>query len=315
MTFLAHVATQTGWSSMAGQDGGAVNGAPHEPREPGAEAGGFLSKTRRAALLSRVLQAEILPRLAIARLGAAEARTDIAIAVSAAPENAVPENAASEYDTAELVRLLLGPEDDSAWDFIERSRTSGFSASSLYLGVIAAAARRLGEFWEDDRCDFTQVTISLGRLQRIVRGLSPSFQTAAIIRPVHPDTLLLLPAPGEQHTLGLVILAEFFRREGWHIVGGPVSAGYDAVGLVRDNWLDIAAFSAGSSKGIEALTACIVAVRRASRNRYLGIMVGGPLFLAHPELVTRVGADTTAADAPGAVRQARGLLAMRDAAD
>ena len=44
-------------------------------------------------------------------------------------------------------------------------------------------------------------------------------------------------------------------------------------------------------------------------------MVGGPLFLQRPELVTRVGADATAADAPAAVRQASGLLAMRAAAD
>ena len=44
-------------------------------------------------------------------------------------------------------------------------------------------------------------------------------------------------------------------------------------------------------------------------------MVGGPLFLAHPELVARLGADSAAVDAPGAVRQASDLMKIRYAAD
>ena len=291
MTFLAHVAAPSGWSGAAGRD---------DEANSDAGAAGFLARNRRSILLNRVLQAEILPRLAVARLGAA-----------AAPASAEPAVAVTDYDIAELVRLLLGRDDDRAWGFVGQMQKNGASAASLYLGVIAAAARRLGEFWQDDHCGFTQVTIGLGRLQQVVRALSPSFQVAAVARPANAETLLLLPAPGEQHTLGLIVLSEFFRRDGWHVLGGPVSAGYDAVGIVRDNWIDVAGFSIGAGKGLDSLAACIAAVRRASRNRQLAVMAGGPLFLNHPELVARVGADTTAADAPGAVRQARGLLAMR----
>jgi len=44
-------------------------------------------------------------------------------------------------------------------------------------------------------------------------------------------------------------------------------------------------------------------------------MVGGPALLRNPDLVRRTGADTAAADAAGAVQQARALLAFRAAAD
>ena len=140
-------------------------------------------------------------------------------------------------------------------------------------------------------------------------------QAGSVSQSALADTVLLLPAPGEQHTLGLVILAEFFRREGWHISGGPVSSSYDPAGLVRDAWVDVAAFSIGSIRHLDKLASCIRALRKASRNRYIGVMVGGPLILERPDLVIRIGADATAADAPGAVRQARGLLSMRAAAD
>jgi methanogenic corrinoid protein MtbC1 len=129
----------------------------------------------------------------------------------------------------------------------------------------------------------------------------------------------LLPAPGEQHTLGLVVLAEFFRREGWQIAGGPVSSqaatGADAAKAARDTWIDVVGFSIGSASRVDGLTASIRAVRKASRNRDVAVMIGGPLFLLQPDLVGRVGADMGAIDAQAAVRQARGLLAMREAAD
>ena len=270
---------------------------------------GFMARNRRSVLLNRVVEAEILPRLALAR-----SRTPDATPANSAAA-AKPDIVTTDDDTAHIVRLLMGQEDTGALLYVEKLELRGATPASLYLGLITQAARKLGELWEEDRCDFAQVTIGLGRLQQIVRALSPSFQTASVARSAHADTVLLLPAPGEQHTIGLVILAEFFQREGWQIAGGPVSTGYDAAGIVRGAWVDVAGFSIGSLKHVDGLTACINAVRKASRNRYVGIMVGGPLFLRRPDLVTRVGADTTAPDAPSAIRQARGLLAMRAAAD
>ena len=266
----------------------------------------FTARSRRVALLSRVVEKEILPRLALIR---ASPGSDTA-----------PARMTTESDTLELVSLLLGDQDDGAGTFIHLLELRGATPSSLYLGIVTDAARKLGQLWEDDRCDFARVTISLGRLQRVVRALSPRFQAAAVTPSTHPDTILLLPAPAEHHTLGLVILSEFFLREGWHVIGGPVAAGlvpggFDAAATVGGTWVDIAGFSLGSTSRVEGLTACISSVRKASKNRYLFVMVGGPLFLEHPELVARVGADSTARDAASAVRQARGLLSMRAAAE
>ena len=261
---------------------------------------GSLAPNRRSTLLEKIVASEILPRLARARSAAASRTT---------------EPSATLDDTSELVHLLISHDDGAAWTFIERLHANGATAATLYLGTITRAARVLGELWQQDRCDFTQVTICLGRLQQIVRRLSPDFQAAAVSQSVHADTVLLLPAPGEQHTIGLVILAEFFRREGWNVAGGPVSTGYDAPRLVRGAWTDVVGFSIGSMQRLDELTTCISAVRKASRNPYLAVLVGGPLLLERPDLVARVGADATAVDAPAAVRQARGLLAMQAAAD
>jgi methanogenic corrinoid protein MtbC1 len=265
---------------------------------------GLLGDNRRSSLLNRVVESEILPRLALARAG-----------IVAKQNRNRAYRATTDNDTEKFIRLLMGRKDDSARIFIERLASSGAIPASLYLGIVTRAARRLGELWDEDRCDFSQVTISLGRLQQIVRALSPGFQAASVNQSAIADTVLLLPVPGEQHTLGLVILAEFFRREGWHISGGPLSCSHDPAGFVRDAWVDVVGFSIGSIRHLEKLASCIRMIRKASRNRDIGVMVGGPLILQRPDLVTRIGADATAADALGAVRQARGLLSMRAAAD
>jgi methanogenic corrinoid protein MtbC1 len=302
MTFLTQVANSTEWNRDTRDRRDVESADPAGGKaDRSAETVGFIAPTRRSAVLSRFVEAEILPRLALSRATAATGKSETGVT--------------TERDTTELVRLLMDHDDDAAWGFTRRLEQLGVTPASLYLGVISDAARRLGWLWEEDRADFALVTIGLGRLQQIVRALSPGFQQSAIGHSAHADTILLLPAPGEQHTLGLVILSEFFHREGWHLLGGPMSKGQNPAAMVRDNWVDVAGFSLASVSHLHALAGCIRAVRKASRNAYIAVMVGGPLFLQRPELVKSVGADSTAADAPTAVRQARGFLALRSAAD
>jgi methanogenic corrinoid protein MtbC1 len=294
-TFMDQV---SGGSDQAAR-AGAARGADSAPGAADSGPLAFMPRHRRVALLARVVQSEILPRLVVAR---------------GAPATAETERVTTEDDMVALVSLLLNKPATEAIAFVDTLRERGISAAALYLGIVTQAARRLGELWEQDRCGFAEVTIGMGHLQQVVRALSPNFQVSALARP-HADTALLLPAPGDQHTFGLVMLSEFFRREGWHVLGGPASTGNDAAKISRDTWIDVAGFSIGSENLMDALAAGIIALRRASRNRDIAVMVGGPLIFSTPDLVKRVGADTGAVDAPGAVREARALLSFRAAAD
>jgi methanogenic corrinoid protein MtbC1 len=220
----------------------------------------------------------------------------------------------TDSDAQELVHLLLYKEASGAAEFVDALRRRGATPGSLFLGVLTRAAHVLGEMWIEDRCDFAQVTVSMGRLQQVLRVLSPHFQTEAVTR-AHAETVMLAPGPGEQHTFGLLVLAEFFKREGWHVAGGPATSASDAIHIVRRSWIDVAGFSIGSAARVEGLAQCIRTVRQASQNPNLYVMVGGPLLLTKPGLAARTGADAAATDAAAAVRQANGLLGMEAAAD
>jgi len=264
---------------------------------------GTVTKARRLALLSQLVTAEILPRLALTRQ----------VVPMQSRETDGP-GVTTFVDTGELVRRLLLQDAPSGIAFIEGLLSRGLTVEALYTGILPEAARWLGLMWEEDRCDFAQVTIAVGRLQQASRLLAPRFHAASVNR-ADAHSLLLLPSPGEQHTFGLQLLAEFFQRAGWRVAGGPKSSGIDAAGLVRRTWFDVVGFSIGSERMFDGLAKSIRQVRRASRNRYLGVMVGGPLFQQRPELVALAGADASAGDASTAIMTARNLVTMRVAAE
>lgn len=256
------------------------------------------TEQRRAQLL-RTIEVEVVPRLLLASRAATEC--------DAGPESA---GRVLEADTVEeFVELILAHDGVVASAYFEAIRARGVSLEAIYLHLLTPAARRLGELWCADLCDFTDVTVALGRLQQALRELSAAFRSEAEPRQ-HGRRALLTPAPGEQHTFGLFMVAEFFRRAGWDVWGGLPASSRDLTGIVRAEWFDVVGLSVGCESRLDRLSVAIRTIRRASRNRAIGVMVGGPVFVGHPELATWVGADATAVDARQAAQQAEGIVSL-----
>ena len=239
----------------------------------------------RLALLAQAIEHEIIPRLKLAH------RVPNVCLSQVSPT--VPRVSALEVQ--EFSRLVLSLDENVAQLCIDAMRTRGISIETIYLDLLAPVAKYLGELWEQDLLDFTEVTVGLGRLHRVLRELSPAFsqshgQVASGRR------ILLLPGPGEQHTFGLVMVAEFFRRAGWDVAGGPWEAGADPVVMVKREWFDVVGFSLANEQHLGELAECINCVRKATLNPDLGVMVGGPAFSLKPEYVNRVHADASVND-------------------
>ena len=209
-----------------------------------------------------------------------------------------------------LAELVLARDADAAYTFVDGLHARGDSLEHLYLDVVAPAARRLGDLWSDDRCHFTDVTLAMSRLHHLLHLLGHVFY-AEEVHVELPRRALLLPAPGEQHSFGLAMVAEFFRRAGWDVWSGATLERADLLRLVGRERFDVVGLSTGCDARLDALPTLLHALRHRARNPDVGVFVGGPAFLAHPELATAVGADATALDGRQAVAQAEELLAMR----
>ena len=258
-----------------------------------------------SSTLGRTIERELVPRLLLAHragpLSPAE-RSELARRASALDASAI-----SEDDLFEFVARVLGVDEDGATDHVRTLVTRGVTIEAVYVDLLAPTANALGQMWSADTCDFMEVAIGLGRMQRVLRELSKDFVGSA---PTSSDggRVLLSCIPGEQHTLGLYMVAEFFIRDGWGVsLGAPVSDA-DLVHLVSSEWFDVVGFSAACDTRLIRLRREIASVRRHSMNRNVRVLVGGRLFVEHPHLVDRIGADACVTDAREGPTCARGLV-------
>ncbi len=186
---------------------------------------------------------------------------------------------------------------------------AGLPLDRLYLELVGPAAVQLGQMWHEDTASMAEVTVGLACLQRLIHTLGPAFHQDDL-RPDPKRRILLAPMPGEQHSFALIIIAEFLRRAGWDVDCGRVLSLSALCALLKREWFALVGLSVSCTGRIDAVGGAIHALRAASRNRSLGVLVGGPLFAANPDLVVQVGADAMAIDARHAVAQAESLLSM-----
>lgn len=248
------------------------------------------------ATLVRTIEGEIVPRMIVGRRTTVRSSTSLR-------SSTTPRRSVDQDDVQELTRLLLDHDACIAAAYVEAIHHEGASMKSICLGLLAPAARELGWLWEQDRADFVQVTVGLCRLHEVLRGMS---RTLRIDRaaPERGHSVLLVPTPGEQHTFGLMIVAEFFRRAGWEVATEYPARIDELLSLVATERYTLVGLTVGCEDRVDGLSGRIAQIRRASRNKGVGVLVGGRVFVDDPELAAKVGADATARDAGEVAQQA-----------
>lgn len=294
-------------------------------------------RRRRVSAILRAVEREVVPRLLSAHAARPASLGAHAVALAAegpvrgaggADDGGVPPGDAAagpgvaRETVLALVGALLGPDPAAAAACVAGCRAEGVAAETICLELLSGAARHLGDLWVEDRCSFTEVTLAAVQLHRLLHDLAPGGRDGAGeaaadggaeqgVGAGAAGLALLVAAPGEQHSLGLSMLSDFFRGAGWQVQNPAIAGAADAARVVAARPVDLIGFSLGAEVHFGRLALCVAAVRRASRNRGIIVMVGGPAFLEHPELAIRIGADETAPDAAEAVRRAAALLAAR----
>lgn len=210
----------------------------------------------------------------------------------------------ADWHVTQLTSLVLGHDEPAALAYVMDVRAQGAEPDAVLVDLLAPTARALGALWDDDLCDFTEVTIGLWRLQSAMRALAP----ADAMPKSQAPRVVMIPLPGEPQTFGLDMVADCFRRAGWNTWTGPVESSDALRTLVGQRQIEVLGFSIASGERLDDVRREISGVRRASQNQKIAIMVGGPCFSADPALAEAVGADATAKDARDAVVKATTLL-------
>jgi methanogenic corrinoid protein MtbC1 len=204
---------------------------------------------------------------------------------------------------------LIHPEPDAALRFIEDRRAEGVTRKGVYLGYITAAARCLGQGWDEDKLSFLQVTYGTGHLYALMRALRTE-GPAARTRHDGRRCALFATVPGEDHGIGITVAADLFREVGWEI---DLKTGTDHDGLiahVERTEPHIIGLSLSTDQRLDALVRLVVALRIVMPHGIIGVAPASGIDgrLLH-ELVD---IDLVFADAPSACRELDRLMQLWD---
>ena len=223
--------------------------------------------TAQSDLLSTIHE-QIIPQLMLAHC------TDEPLAEPCVDGRVPPTDA----EIAKLANIAVEQDLATSLKFVDQILRAGVSLDIVLLKLVAPAARLLGDEWLDDRRSFTEVTLGLAIMQEVVHVLGAT--SGPGLTGGRGFVVLACPAP-EQHTLGIHLLGYFLRRAGWEVEVAPAVTENDLVALVQSERVEMLGISVKNTDSVKILSRVISAVKKASMNPDLMVLVGGAPELAH----------------------------------
>jgi methanogenic corrinoid protein MtbC1 len=214
----------------------------------------------------------------------------------------------SDESVAAFCDALVRPDPIVALQFVEDRRAEGVTREAVYLGYISAAARRLGEGWDENRLSFIEVTVGTGHLYALLRALRLEGDEA---RPAFDARrcALFATVPGEDHGIGISVAADLFRDAGWDIDLKIDTDHNTLVAHVERTRPAIIGLSLSTEQRLEDLIRLVVAVRIVAPHAIIGVAPAATLD--DDKLCSLVDIDIVFRDAREACRELDRLVRLR----
>jgi methanogenic corrinoid protein MtbC1 len=245
--------------------------------------------------VNAMIESEIIPRLLMAHASGASRNK---------PKRSRP---IAAEDASAFAMLPLRLEAAGLLEEVDAFIAEGSSVETICLELLAPAARMLGEMWDRDECDFLDVTMGLWRLQEVMREIaarSPADLPSLKV----PRSVLFSPMPGDQHNFGTLMIEEVFSRAGWQSEALVRPDRRDLLDRLGQRPFDMVGLTLARDWPSGAVTDLVRAMRNASANPRITVLVGGRMINENPGLVEKVGADGTGVDALAALDTAESLM-------
>ncbi|MCY4153130.1 MAG: cobalamin B12-binding domain-containing protein [Aestuariivita sp.] len=212
---------------------------------------------------------------------------------------------ASNSELDYLCQVLCAKHSYRANKFIHELLQVGLPLDRIYRKYLAEAARRLGTDWENDTRSFEQVSLASARIYKIMDSLRK--RQPVPVQSCQPR-LAFAAVPGEQHTLGVEMATDLFRREGWdvaHLVGPSHE---EILLTLEDKSIFLLGLSASGSRHQAALIRLILALRMIRPE--VRVIVSGAITQTENSLALNVGIDAVVRDVPQALEVVRDLASQ-----
>jgi MerR family transcriptional regulator, light-induced transcriptional regulator len=205
-----------------------------------------------------------------------------------------------------LVAILEGDRREASRLILEAAE-NGRSPSNLYLQVLQAAQEELGRMWLLGEINVAEEHFATATTRMVMARLS----AGAACCPSNGKTLIAAAVAGNQHDLGIQMVADLFEMNGWRVVqlGANVPA-EDLSQAVEFYSADLVALSFSLATQLPAVQEAVSSIRSRETGAAAKILVGGCVVGTIAALAKLQGVDGFAANAAEAVAQGNALLGL-----
>ena len=208
---------------------------------------------------------------------------------------------------ARMLALNLTGDSHLQTEYLSLLYRGGFSLAAIFDLFLTPLMHEIGRRWERDLMSFAQVSIFSARLQAALCEFLPSLPTSLAGR----VRILLAAMPGEQHTLGLTMIAARLEEAGF-TVDREIEATPEALcRRVAGTKYAAIGLSCGSDRTQPDLPGLASALRAASACRDVVMVGGGPALLDERVAAPSLHLDLIVRNGTEAVERLRTLTGMK----
>jgi methanogenic corrinoid protein MtbC1 len=250
---------------------------------------------QRQASLAAIISSEITPRLSLLHARACPSGQELA-------PHSGPD------DVSRFARLVLDPDASIPRRHVLNLRKRGLSPERIFAELFEPAAQRLGGMWDNDECDFLDVSSGMARLHLLLTTMECDLEARSLS---DERSILMSTMPGSRHSFGFAVVEKLLTSWGWRVEAQRPESMDQILGVVSKHSFAVIGLSVSRTKELGTLSRAVAKIRRHSKNPAIGVMVGGPALSGKPEMAATVGADAMASNGLLAVVAAQKLFDTR----
>ena len=213
----------------------------------------------------------------------------------------------AERLAATYLLAILEGDRRKAIGLIIKAADQGQSVPDLYSRVLQPVQEELGRMWLLGEINVAEEHFATTTTRLVMAQL----HAREVCGPSNGKTLVAAAVAGNQHDLGIQVVADLFEMDGWRVIqlGSNVPAD-DLAQAVEFYDADLVALSVSLATQLTALEETIDVVRKNKRGVDVKILAGGCGMMGAAELARSKGADDFAMNAVEAVARGNALVGL-----
>jgi excisionase family DNA binding protein len=195
------------------------------------------------------------------------------------------------WHTRLQARMLAGDEAGS-WGVVEAAIRSGMEPRDFYCDVLTPVLHTIGELWQNGEIGVEDEHLASNVASAMIGRLGPRFASRGRTK----GTVVIAMPAGERHDLGLAMLGDILRSDGYRVLNlgadTPASALVSALRDVDD--ISAIALSVVNNESLATAATSIMVVRESIGE--VPVLAGGAA-IPDEQSAHQLGADAWAGDA------------------